>query len=166
MPVALSRMQPSQVGLLRHLWQYYQLESSIREGLDVDASGRFETPDQVFEAALRSEGRNSAHLVCCDGQVAGFLLLESAQIEGKDITEFADLYVLPRYRGRGVASQVIAQVILRSSQPWLIAVFRDDFNALSFWRSAFKRIPFTSVREVEPPELPEFCEFVVNEGGA
>jgi predicted acetyltransferase len=166
MPLVLSRMQPSQAGLLGHLWQYYQLESSTREELDVDASGRFETPDQVFEVALRSEGRNSAHLVQFDGQVAGFLLLESAQIEGKDITEFADIYVLPRYRARGVASQVIEQVILRSSQPWLIAVFRDDVDALSFWRSAFERLPFTSVREVEPPELPEFHEFVINEGGA
>ncbi len=159
-------MQPSHARLLGHLWQYYQLESSTREGLDVDASGLFETPHEVFEAALRSEGRNSAHLVYCEGQVAGFLLLESAQIEGKDITEFADIYVLPRYRGRGVASEVIEQVILPSAQPWLIAVFRDDFNALSFWRSAFRRLPFRSVREVEPPELPGFFEFVVNEGDA
>jgi predicted acetyltransferase len=165
MSITLSVMQPSQLGLLANLWQYYQLESSVRDGLDLDSVGRFETPDEVFAQALRLEGGNSAHLVCCDGQIAGFLLLEPAQIEGKDMTEFADIYILPRYRGRGVASQVIAQVIVRSSQPWLIAVFRDDVDALAFWRSAFERIAFTSVREVVPPEFPQFHEFIVNEGG-
>ena len=165
MPITLSEMQPSQLGLLANLWQYYQLESSVRDGLDLDSVGRFETPDEVFAKALRQEGGNSAQLVRYDGQVAGFLLLETAHIEGQDIIEFADLYILPRYRGRGVASQVIEQVILGSSQPWLIAVFRDDVDALAFWRSAFERIAFTSVREVIPPELPEFHEFIVNEGG-
>ena len=159
-------MQPGQADLLASLWQYYQLESSSRERLDVDSAGRFETPDDVFAKVLNLDDGNSAYLVRCDGAIAGFLILLSAQIEGAPITEFADLFILPRYRGRGVASQVIEQVILHSTQPWLIAVFRDDSEALAFWRSALKRLPFSSVREIVPPELPEFHEFVVNDGGA
>ena len=159
-------MQAAQAGLLANLWQYYQFDSSEREQLDVDSAGRFETPDEVFSKVLRSEDGSSAYLVQCDGAIAGFLILLSAEIEGKPITEFADLFVLPRYRRRGVATAVVEQVILRSAQPWLVAVFREDLKAQAFWRGAFERLPFSSRREVVPPELPEFHEFVVYEGSA
>ena len=162
MPIDITQMQPHEAVLLANLWQYYQLESSLREGLDVDSEGRFETPQGVFAEALNLENGNSAHLVRCDGAVAGFLILLSAEIEGVPITEFADLFILPKYRGQGIASQVVEQVVLHSSRSWLIAVFRDDRKALAFWRSAFKRLPFHSVREVVPPELPQFHEFVVS----
>jgi predicted acetyltransferase len=138
----------------------------VREGLDVDRAGRFETPDEVFAKALLLRDGGSAFLVECNGAIAGFLVLQPAEIEGKPITEFADLFVLPRYRKMGVASAVIDRVILCSKQPWLIAVFRDDFQAQAFWRKAFERLPFASCREIVPPELPEFHEFVVNERDA
>jgi predicted acetyltransferase len=166
MSIELVQVQPSQFGLLANLWQYYQLESSTREQLDVDSAGRFETPDEVLTNVLNSVNGDAAHLIRCENHVAGFLILLAAKIEGTPITEFADLYILPRYRRRGIASQVVEQVILRSSQPWLIAVFRHDLSALAFWRAAFQRLPFASCREIVPPELPEFHEFVVNESGA
>jgi predicted acetyltransferase len=166
MHIEISAMQPGQMGLLANLWQYYQFESSVRERLDVDIAGRFETPEEVFDKALRLQGGGSAHLMACDGAIAGFLVLQPAEIEGKPITEFADLFVLPRYRERGVATEVIKRVILSSKEPWLIAVFRDDLKALAFWRRTFDRIPFASCREIVPPELPEFHEFVVNERNA
>jgi predicted acetyltransferase len=166
MSIELSQMQTAHAALLSNLWQCYQLDSSAREQLDVDGAGRFGEPEEVFKRTLRSENGSSAYLVRCDGAIAGFLILHPAEIEGKPITEFADLYVLPRYRGRGVASAVVEQVILRSKQPWLIAVFRDDLKAQEFWRRAFERLPFSSCREIVPPEVPEFHEFVVNEGDA
>ncbi len=166
MHTRISMMQPGQADLLANLWQYYQFESSVRERLDVDTAGRFETPVEVFAKALLLQDEGSAYLVECDDAIAGFLILQPAEIEGKPITEFADLFVLPRYRDRGVATEIIKQVILSSKQPWLIAVFRDDFKAQSFWRKAFERLPFSSCREIDPPELPEFHEFVVNEGDA
>lgn len=165
MSVTLSRMQAPHARLLANLWQYYQLGYSVREQSDVDGEGRFETPDEFFSLALCAESGSSAHLIQCDGSAAGFLIVDSAQIEGKPISEFADLFILPRYRGRGVASAVVEQVILRSTHPWLIAVFRDDMHALAFWRTAFRRLPFSSCREIVPPELPQFHEFVVNEHG-
>ncbi len=163
MNIELSEMQPVHADLLANLWQYYQFESSGREQLDVDSCGRFETPEEVFAKTLRKENGSIAYLVRCDGNIAGFLLLHAATIEGKPITEFADIFVLPKYRSGGVATTVVEKVIVQSDQAWLIAVFRDDLNAQAFWRSAFERIPFASCREIVPPELPEFYEFVVNE---
>jgi predicted acetyltransferase len=71
--------------------------------------------------------------------------------------------VLPRYRGRGVATEVIRQIVLDLPQPWLICVFREDRQALDFWRRAFERLPFSSVREVLPSEDPDLHEFIVND---
>lgn len=164
--IEITQLQTRQKELLENLWRYYQFDSAIRENLDVDESRRFETPAQVFSQDLVGAKGSSAHLIRYDGAVAGFLILHAAEIESRPITEFADLYVLPRYRGCGVATAVIDQVILKSTQPWLIAVFRNDSQAEAFWRRAFERLPFSSCREIEPPELPEFYEFVVNENGA
>jgi predicted acetyltransferase len=163
MNIDLIPLQPGHMALLANLWQLYQFESSVREQLDVDAHGRFETPEHVFATVLAGERGNYGYLVLCDEAYAGFLILLSAEIEGKPITEFADFFVLPKYRGQGIASAVIEQVILRSRQAWLVAVFRDDLKAKSFWQAAFNRLPFTSCREIVPPELPDFHEFVVNE---
>lgn len=163
MAIELLPLQVDDLGLLKNLWQFYEFECSVREQLDVDAAGRFATPDEVFSKVVRRVEGNSGYKILCDEACAGFLILLSAQIEGNAITEFADLFVLPKYRGRGVASAVIEKVILLSGQPWLVAVYRDDPKALSFWRGAFSRLPFLSCREVVPPELAEFYEFVVNE---
>jgi predicted acetyltransferase len=161
--VEISQLQVEHLELLKNLWQFYEVESSVREQLDVDVSGRFPVPEEVFASVVQGTEGNSGYAILCDEACAGFLILSSAEIEGKAITEFADLFVLPKYRGRGVGSAVVEKVILRSSQAWLIAVFRDDMKALSFWHSAFSRLPFTSCREVVPPELPQFHEFIVNE---
>ena len=166
MHIDISQMDTAHAGLLSNLWQYYQFDTSAREQLDIDGSGRFDTPEEVFRKALKSEDGNSAHLVRSNGVPVGFLVLQPAEIEGIPITEFADLFVLPKYRGRGVATAVVERVMISSAKPWLIAIFREDLNALNFWRSAFKRLPFSSCREIVPPELPEFHEFVVNEGDA
>ncbi|ANH68547.1 hypothetical protein ABE85_14975 [Mitsuaria sp. 7] len=71
--------------------------------------------------------------------------------------------MLPKYRDQGIATEVIRQTILATDHPWLVCVFRDDLRALAFWDRAFKRLPFSSVREVVPPDVAEFVEFVVND---
>ena len=163
MSIQVNQIQPTDVAALSSMWQFYLFDSSEREQLDVDSSGRFESPDQLFNDVGNAREGSSGYLMHCDGNLAGFLIAGPAEIEGKQITEFADLFVLPRYRGRGVASAVIQQVVISSIQPWLIAVFRDDLSALGFWRRAFERLPFASVREVIPPEIPKFHEFIVQE---
>jgi len=166
MLIQVTKIQPHDVTALSSMWQFYLFESSLRERLDVDSSGRFESPDEFFNDVAKSKDGSSGYLMHCDGYLAGFLILEPAMIEGKKITEFADLFVLPRYRGRGVATAVIQQVVISSTQPWLIAVFRDDISALSFWRNSFEKLAFSSIREIIPPEVPKFHEFVVNESDA
>jgi predicted acetyltransferase len=166
MSIQVNQVQTHDVAALSSMWQLYLFESSQREQLDVDSSGRFESPDELFNDVANARAGSSGYVMHCDGNLAGFLILVPAEIEGKQITEFADLFVLPRYRGRGVATAVIRQVVISSTQPWLIAVFRDDLSALGFWRRSFERLAFTSVREIIPPEVPRFHEFIVQESDA
>ena len=163
MKIELSSLQSEHLHVLSNLWQFYIFEGSVRDQTDVDADGRFEIPDELFTNAAEGKDGSSVYLILCDGSYAGFVVLASASIAKKPITELADLFILPKYRGQGIASTVIENIIIQSSKTWLIAVFRNDLEALRFWKGVFNRLPFSSYREIIPPELPEFHEFVVNE---
>ena len=157
-PVALDDAQ-----LLDNLWQFYELESSFWSEEDIDASGRFNSLAEFLGRLGDPDALDRANFICYDGHLAGLLIVGSQQLRGRAIREFADLYVLPKYRGLGIASAVVRQTVVASSHPWLICVFRKDSKALRFWERAFERLPFSSVRELLPPEYPELREFIVND---
>jgi predicted acetyltransferase len=159
--VSLTRVTPVDAALLDRLWQFYELESSSWSGEDVDDAGRFTSLDGFLERLRTPDPFDWAYLIRHEDQLAGLLLVGHQNLRGRSIMEFGDLYVLPKYRGRGVASEVIRQVVLDSDHPWLICVFRTDAQALSFWRKAFGRLPFSSVHEESPSEDPDLHEFVV-----
>lgn len=162
--ITLTAVSPADGQLLDNLWQFYELESSAWSKDDIDSEGRFNSLSG-FLARLRdphavAEGYFIHHGV----SIVGFLLVGLQWLHEREIKELADLYVLPKYRGLGIASKVVHQMISSSDSPWLICVFSADVQAQRFWESAFQRLPFSSVRELLPPEFPELREFVVNDG--
>jgi predicted acetyltransferase len=164
--IALTPIAPADAQLLDNLWQFYELESSAWSQEDIDSEGRFNSLsaflDRLFDPDAVAEGYFIYHGV----SIVGFVLVGLQQLHERAIKELADLYVLPKYRGLGIASQVIHQTIMSSGSPWLICVFRADVHAQKFWERAFQRLPFSTVRELLPPEFPELREFVVNDGPA
>ncbi len=162
-PITLSRVTRDDAPLLDRLWQFYELESSFWSGEDIDEEARFTSLSGFMERLGRSDAFDWAYLIRHEGRLAGLLLVGHQNLRGRSIMEFADLYLLPRHRGRGVATEVSRQVVLDSSGPWLICVFRGDRQALDFWRRAFERLPFSSVREALPSEDPDLHEFIVND---
>lgn len=162
-PVDLDRVLLADAALLDRIWQFYELESSLWSGNDLDETGRFTSLSDFLERLGDPDSFDWAYLIRYEGQLAGLLLVGHQNFRGRSIMEFADLYILPKYRGRGIASEVLRRTVLASDEPWLICVFREDQGALAFWRSAFERLPFSSVRESLPPEVPELHEFIVNE---
>lgn len=165
-PITLSRVTRDDATLLDRLWQFYELESSFWSGEDIDESARFNSLSDFMERLGDPDSFDWAYLIRHEGRLAGLLLVGNQNLRGRSIMEFADLYILPRYRGRGIASDVVRQVVLDSNEPWLICVFREDRQALDFWRRAFERLPFSSVREALPSEDPDLHEFIVNDGPA
>lgn len=161
--IILTAVSAADGQLLDNLWQFYELESSAWSKDDIDSEGRFNSLSG-FLARLRdphavAEGYFIHHGV----SIVGFLLVGLQWLHEREIKELADLYVLPKYRGLGIASKVVHQTISSSDSPWLICVFSADVQAQRFWESAFQRLPFSSVRELLPPEFPELREFVVND---
>ncbi len=163
--ITLARVASADAALLDRLWQFYELESSFWSGEDIDEKGRFNSLDDFLERLGTPDPFDWAYLIRHEGQLAGLLLVGHQNLRGQSIMEFCDLYVLPRFRGRGIASEVVRQVVLASDHPWLICVFRADAQALRFWRRAFERLPFASVHEESPSEDPDLHEFIVMPAG-
>ncbi|MET4683126.1 GNAT family N-acetyltransferase [Brevundimonas faecalis] len=153
----------SDASLLDQIWQFYELESSFWSGNDTDDAGRFTSLSGFLSRLGQPDPFDWAYIIRYEGKLAGLLIVGHQNFGGRSIMEFADLYVLPKYRGKGVASEAIRQTMLSSNEPWLVCVFREDRQALAFWRAAFERLAFTSVREVLQPKDPELHEFIVNE---
>lgn len=161
--ITLTRATSFDAALLDNLWQFYELESSFWSNGDVDACGRFTSLSDFLGRLGDPDAFDWAYIIRQQNDVAGFLLVGRQNLHGRTIIEFADVYVLPKHRGRGVATEVLRQTIFASSHPWLICIFREDHRALEFWERAFRRLPFASVREVVPPDVPELVQFVVND---
>ena len=162
-PITLARVAPADAELLDRLWQFYELESSFWSDENIDETGRFTSLNGFLDRLATPDPFDWAYLIRHEGHLAGLLLVGRQNLRNRSIMEFGDLYVLPKFRGRGIASEVVRRVVLDSGHPWLICVFRTDTRALGFWQRAFERLPFSSVHEEVPSENPNLHEFIVNE---
>jgi predicted acetyltransferase len=146
-----------QAPILANLFQLYFHELSDFLDEDVDEDGLFDAWD---EGVFTTNG-SRAYLLRVGENLAGFLVVETAQTPLGDMTEFADIFLLRRYRRQGFALEVVKRVMLQASHPWLVAIFRADVKALAFWHSAFERLPFAKVQSFNDPEQTEFLFFQV-----
>jgi len=161
--ITLTRVSAGDAELLDRLWQFYELESSFWSGEDVDDTARFRSLDGFLQRLKSPDPFDEAWLIRSEGVLAGLVLVGQQRVRQRSIVEFADLYVLPKYRGRGIASEVVRRIVLDAGHPWLICVFRSDAKAKAFWTRAFERLPFATVHELVPSEDPEMHEYIVND---
>lgn len=159
--ISIDAAGPADQDLLFRLLQLYYFEATRWSGEDVGASGLYACDPAGVRSYLVPECPDRAYLFRYDGQVCGFALVEQVDIDGTTMRELADLFVLPKYRGRGVADAAIRSIVLRSEGAWLIAMFKQDLDAQRYWTSAFRRLPFTSVRRAADDAL--FQRHIVNE---
>lgn len=162
---SIDRLTAQETALLERLLQLYFFDSSYWSREEICADGRYDGPTAADLAGYVDSPHCQAYLLRVEGQVAGFALTELVEDgDGDSRTwELADMFVLPRYRGMGVASAVVAGLVFASAHPWLLAIFKDDAKAQRYWASAFKRLPFASVRAHADPALPQFTMYIVNE---
>lgn len=152
--------------LLSRLLQLYFFDSTHWSKEDIQEDGLYECDEESLLNFLDSESSYRAYILRVDGRPAGFALVEDVSFEGTLISEFADLFVLPKSRRLGLASLATRRLVVNSDKAWLIAVFREDAEAMRFWQSAFKKLPFRSVRHANDPTEDRFHLFVVNEDTA
>jgi predicted acetyltransferase len=150
---------PQDEATLDNLFQLYFHELSDFLDEEVGDDGRFDAWDM---RTFTTPG-HGAYLLWMGAHLAGLLVIEVAQTPQGPMTEFADLFILRRYRRRGLAMQVLRSVMLPAQHPWLVAVFRKDTLALQFWRAAFKTLhSVLKVREFNDPNQPDLHCFAVH----
>lgn len=149
--------------VLFRLLQLYFFDSTRWSGEDLQESGLYECEEDGLLNYFKESGGDRAYILRVNDKLAGFALVEDIPFEGKRISEFSDLFVLPKYRRLGLASAATTQIVLSTGHPWLFSVFRKDRDAIGYWQASFKRLPFRSVRVADDPAEDMFHFFVVNE---
>jgi len=147
--ISIDAAGPADQDLLYRLLQLYYFEATRWSGEDLDTSGLYACDPAGVGSYLVAECPDRAYLFRCDGRVCGFALVEQIDMDGTTMRELADLFVLPKYRGRGVADAAIRSIVLRSEGAWMIATFKQDLDAQRYWASAFHRLPFASLRRAD-----------------
>lgn len=130
---------PEQLPLIRNLYQFYAYDSSDWEGEDVETDGRFYINDAHLQRYWQ-EPDWSARLILANGFIAGFLLIERSELPGLEVLEFADLFLLRRYRRLGIGRALVQQ-LMGDGSTWLLRFYRQDKLASQFWQQLFTELP-------------------------
>ncbi|WP_457788013.1 GNAT family N-acetyltransferase [Pseudomonas sp. PL-6] len=139
MQIELLPTAVDQLPLIRNLYQFYAYESSDWEQEEVENDGRFYIHEPHLARYWQEPGW-SAQLILADGFIAGFLLIERSELPGIDAAEFADLFILKKYRRQGIGRALVHQ-LLGDGSPWLLRFYRQDELACAFWEQLFKELP-------------------------
>ncbi|SDH90322.1 Predicted acetyltransferase [Pseudomonas flavescens] len=149
MSIELVPASAEQLPLISNLYQFYAYESSDWEQEDVEIDGRFYVHQPHLQRYWQAEGW-SAQLILVDGFIAGFLLLEAYDERGEATMEFADLFVLRKYRRLGIGRAVLQQVA-NDGRRWLICCYQQDEQASAFCEQVLGELPL-NVEELDATE--------------
>ncbi|CRM69538.1 GNAT family N-acetyltransferase [Pseudomonas sp. 25 R 14] len=157
--VELIQTGPEQAELIRNLYQFYAYESSDWEQEDVEADGRFYIHEEHLSRYWQ-DPQWSANLLLVDGYIAGFLLIERSELAGINALELADLFILKRYRRKGIGRAVATQVLTSGEADWLVRFYDQDEASQAFWRSVLDLLP-RPVQAIELEDEPQLLSFLV-----
>lgn len=160
MSIELVPASADQLPLIHNLYQFYAYESSDWEQEDVEIDGRFYVHEPHLQRYWQDEGW-SAQLILVDGFIAGFLLLETCDERGIAEMEFADLFVLRKYRRQGIGRAVLQQTV-NDGRRWLICCYEQDALATAFCSQVPAALPL-SVQTLQANEdEPGLRRFVLH----
>ncbi|WP_102047875.1 GNAT family N-acetyltransferase [Pseudomonas sp. MF4836] len=157
--VELIQTGPENAELIRNLYQFYAYESSDWEQEDVEPDGRFYIHEEHL-ARYWQEPQWSANLLLVDGYIAGFLLIEGSELPGLNALELADLFILKRYRRKGIGRALATQVLTSGESNWLVRFYDQDEASQAFWRAVLDDLP-RPVQAIELDDDPQLLSFLV-----
>lgn len=136
---------------IRNLYQFYLYDTSAEEREDVNCDGLYDFAEEYFSRYWVDDGW-SAHLILADNEVAGFLLIETSDIF-PGTKEFADLFIMKKYRRHGIAHKVVRKFLSERRHPWLVVVFHCSKKAQEFWNKQFSIPELSDVEMVRHPDF-------------
>ncbi|MCX4028066.1 GNAT family N-acetyltransferase [Spartinivicinus marinus] len=161
MALSIKKVITENFAAFKMLWQFYEYDRSYYSKEDLELDGTFDIDEEFFLDIATGKEEGEAYLLYFNDMLCGFVFIEPTEIAGQEIPELADIFILPKYRGKGLAYLVLKQLMFKSPMAWHIAIYKDDKKARTFWQHAFKRLPFKSVDKIEPSEAEGFQEFIV-----
>ncbi len=125
-------------GVLENLLQLYVYDWSEIRPLDVGRDGRFD--DYPLDAYWLEVWRHP-FLLRVDGKLAGFALVsERSRLTGAaGVTDMAELFVMRRYRRKGVGRAAAFAAFDRFKGAWEVRQRTENVEATAFWRRAIDR---------------------------
>jgi predicted acetyltransferase len=150
-----------QLPLIANLYQFYAYESSDWEQEDVEVDGRFYIHAPHLQRYWQ-EPDWSASLVLVDGFIAGFLLIERSELPGVEALEFADLFILKKYRRLGIGSALAEQVLVAGCGSWVVSFYEQDVLAQQFWHKVLGQLPLHAVVRPADPEQPGLVTYLLS----
>ncbi len=161
MNIVLRKLTKTDLPAFSMLWQFYQYHQSAFDSQDIDSAGRFDIDEEYLSDVAMGEEDCDAYLIVVEGNIAGFVTVEPTEILEREMPELSDIFILPKYRSKGVALYVVRQLMLNNSLHWHVAVYENDHEALKFWDRLFAKLPIVAMLKVEPPETEGFHEYVI-----
>ena len=133
MTVKLAPASSDQRCWIRAELQSYLGELSQFAAIEKNTEGQYDYP--YLDYYWREPDRHP-FIISLDDEAAGFLLVREDMdpADGTSLTEIAELYILPAFRQRSVASTAIKEVLGYFPGNWRAAVLRTNDVAYSFWR--------------------------------
>jgi len=133
--IACERIDRSQDGILRNLYEHYVHDMSEWLGIDTHADGSF-----GYDTSPLWQGDYTIYLAKVGNSLAGFGVIGSARqrLGRPEVRDMKDFFVLRRFRHQGVANAFIAQLWDECRSEWLIRVLVANKPALPFWRRAVR----------------------------
>ena len=159
MQIELVPTHAEQLPLIRNLYQFYAYESSDWEQEDVERDGRFYIHDAHLQRYWTDAGW-SAQLILVDGFIAGFLLLEACEDRQLADMEFADLFVLKKYRRLGIG-RALLQGTVSDGRRWLVCCYRQDASASAFCEQVLGELPSGTQELQADPHEPGLRRFLI-----
>lgn len=161
MNIVLRKLTKTDLPAFSMLWQFYQYHQSAFDHEDIDSSGRFDIDEEYLSDVAAGEEDCDAYFIVVEGNIAGFVTVEPTEILKREMPELSDIFILPKYRVKGIARYVVHQLMFKHSLNWHVAVYEKDHEALKFWEGLFAKLPIVNVLKVEPPETAGFHEYVI-----
>jgi predicted acetyltransferase len=145
--LSLDPASREQEGVLANLMQLYAYDWSELGTLDVGEDGRF--ADYPLAAYWQEEWRHP-FLLRVDGKLAGFALIAGrSRLTGEPgVFDMAELFVMRRFRRRGLGLAAAGAAFDRFPGPWEVRQRDENVAATAFWRKVIDRYTGGDYREV------------------
>ncbi|MFS0749900.1 GNAT family N-acetyltransferase [Oceanobacillus sp. 1P07AA] len=134
--VTLKEVLQTEKTILKNLYSLYLHDlSNFTPMIEIGANGFFEFED--LEKFWEVDGL-SPYFIQLDDSIIGFiLLLERPFLKKEYDLGVNDIFILNKYRGKGIGKQVIKKIFKERQGKYFVIELIENKSAVSFWKKVY-----------------------------